>query len=94
MPQFSKTFVLSLLLGILLSNAAYGAHAGSHVSDDAVDCALCAAHTDSSDVDVSHYADAPKGHAEGSVGKAESEPPVAMSKRSAFSARGPPKSTM
>jgi hypothetical protein len=93
MLKFSKTFVLNLLLAMVLSNAAFSAHAGSHASDEVADCELCAAYADSSDVIVPHNVDTPKRFAELNVGSADSEISITKPKRLAFSARAPPIST-
>ncbi len=45
MMSMPRKFVLSLLLLLVLCNAAFVAHAASHQSGDIVKCKLCLAHT-------------------------------------------------
>ena len=41
----SRNLAVSLLLALLLCNAAFVAHAASHVSGEVVNCEVCLAHT-------------------------------------------------
>lgn len=45
MALMSRKFVVSLLLVLVLCNAAFVAHAASHLSGEYVECELCISHS-------------------------------------------------